>query len=48
MRKEILFEKKIFDPKNLEKRDFWAKNGEKWQSQKILVEKIFLVGIDSE
>ena len=27
---------------------FWTKNGGKWQSQKNLVEKFFLVGIDSE
>ena len=33
--------KKFFDPKTLKKRDFWAKNGEKRQSQKNLVEIFF-------
>ena len=40
-------EKKFFGPKIFKKSNFWAKNGEKCQSQKFW-SKIFLVGIDSE
>ena len=36
---------KNFDPKNLKKRDFWTKNGEKMANSKKLA-KIFF-GIDS-
>ena len=32
---------KILRYESVKKRDFWAKNGQKWQSQKILVEFFF-------
>ena len=38
---EKKFSKKIFDYKNLEKRDFWAKNREKMAKSKNLVEIFF-------
>ena len=35
------FPNKIFDPKNLEKRDFWAKNREKMAKSKKFGRKFF-------
>ena len=48
MHKKIFFEKKFLTPKTLKNVIFGPKNREKMAKSKILVEKIFLVGIDSE
>ena len=42
------FRKKFFDPKNLEKRDFLAKNREKMAKSKNVGRTFFLVGINSK